>query len=63
MKITVVLYDGDGLAQHASGKIDSDTIAEAHVLERDGKLYGFMRLDGMTAHFRECNPPYKVTEF
>ena len=63
MKITVVLYDEDGVSQHASGQIKSDKIEEHHLLERDGKLYGFHRMDGMTGHFRKCKAAYKITEF
>jgi hypothetical protein len=48
----------------AEGGMDTDKLADAHVLVREGRYFAFQRMDGFTrAIFDECTAPVEVTEF
>lgn len=68
-KTKVVLLGEDGVTQHGSGFVDSDKIADTHLIERNGRTYAYhpnpqLREGGHTlAFFRECGPAVLITEF
>lgn len=59
----VVLRDKDRIADHASGKMDTDKLGETHLVKRDGKIYGYSGMSAGAAIFRECFEPVEITEF
>lgn len=63
-KIIISLRDANG-TEHAKGYVDIDKIQDAHLVERNRRLYYFKPGTSKIGSyiFEECNQPYIVTEF
>jgi hypothetical protein len=63
MEVKVRLLGKDN-ALHGEGLVNTDKLAEAHVVERNGHVYAFQKMEGFgLAIFRECGPAVLLTEF
>lgn len=65
MQIEVELYGADNVL-HAKGVIDSDKIADTHLVKRGGAVYAYQsspRWPINPVKFVECVKTYDITEF
>lgn len=63
MQVKVRLLGEDGVL-HGEGLVNTDKLANAHVLERNKHVYAFQKMEGSgLAIFKECGPPVFIDEF